>query len=67
MMLGGSSTEAPCQRSSGNCLQAVSSVEDVQVALSQPLSTCVNGQTHGDYREDAGHPNTKDRAYRSAS
>jgi hypothetical protein len=65
-MLGGTFTESLHRRSSGTDLQAVSSVEDVQVTLPQPLFP-VNCETQADYKEDAGHPKTKDRACRSAS
>jgi hypothetical protein len=37
MTLGGSLTEIDLQRSSGNYLQAFSSVEDVRVVFSHPL------------------------------
>jgi hypothetical protein len=65
-MLGESLNESLHRRSSGTDLQAVSSVEDVQVTLPQPLLP-VNCDTQTDYKEDAGHSKTKDRVCRSAS
>jgi hypothetical protein len=66
IMLGRTLTESLHRRSSRTDLQAVSSVEDVQVTLPQPLFP-VNCETQADYKEDTGHPKTKDRACRSAS
>jgi hypothetical protein len=59
-------TETHCQRASGNSLQAVSSVEDVQVSFHN-LGTAENSHIQEDYREKAGHTKTKHRTCRSAS
>jgi hypothetical protein len=66
IMLGRSFTESLHRRSSRTDLQAVSSVEDVQVTLPQPLFP-MNCETQADYKEDGGHPKTRGRACRSAS
>jgi hypothetical protein len=59
-------TETHCQRASGNSLQAVSSVEDVQVSFHN-LGTSENSHIQADYREKAGHTKTKHRICRSVS